>query len=77
LICAFVLLGGLSDDKRKRSRLRALGLFAALALFVSCGGSSTTPPPPPPPPPAATYNVVVSGTANGIVHNAKVLVVVQ
>jgi subtilase family serine protease len=77
LICAFVLLGGLSDDNRKRSRLRALGLFAALALFVSCGGSSTTPPPPPPPPPAATYNVVVSGTANGIVHNAKVLVVVQ
>jgi hypothetical protein len=76
LICAFVLLGGLSDGKRKY-RLRALSLFAALALSVSCGGSSGSPPPPPPPPTAATYSVVVSGTANGIVHNAKVLVVVQ
>jgi hypothetical protein len=74
LICAFVLLGGLSDGKR--NRLRSLGLFAALAFAVSCGGGSSSTPPPPPPN-AATYSVVVSATANGIVHNAKVLVVVQ
>jgi subtilase family serine protease len=79
LICAFVLLGGLSDGKCKRDRLCALSLFTALAFAVSCGGGSGTPPPPPPPPPpnAVTYNIVVSGTANGIVHNVKMLVVVQ
>jgi subtilase family serine protease len=73
LICSFVLLGGF-DGKRRRDRLRALSLFAALAFAVSCGGGSSSTPPPPN---AATYSVVVSGTANGIVHNVKVLVVVQ
>jgi subtilase family serine protease len=75
LICAFVLLGGRPNGKRKWSRLRALGLFAALAFAVSCGSSSNSMQKQPPP--AATYSVVVSGTANGIVHNVKVLVVVQ
>ncbi len=74
LIGAFVLLGGLSDGKR--GRLRFLGLFAALAFAVSCGGGSSSSMQKQPPP-AATYSIVVSGTANGIVHNTKVMVVVQ
>lgn len=83
LICAFVLLGGLADDKRKRDWLLGLGLFAALALAISCGGgaslqTTSSPSPNPSSSPTATYSVVVSGTgANGIIHNAKVIVVVQ
>jgi len=75
LICAFVLLSGLSSSKRKPRRLLTLGVFAGLAFAASCGGGSSTQQKQPPP--AVTYSVVVSGTANGIVHNAKVLVVVQ
>jgi hypothetical protein len=83
LICAVFLLGGLGDDKRKRAGLLVLGLFAALALAISCGGgasmqttSSTAPDPPASP--AGTYSVVVTGTAaNGIIHNAKVIVVIN
>jgi subtilase family serine protease len=84
LICAFVLLGGLPDDKRKRRRLLRLGLCTALWFAMSCGGgdpmqptahsssnsnSSSSP--------TGTYSVVVSGTANGIIHNAKVIVAVR
>jgi hypothetical protein len=77
LIGAFVLLAGFSDGKRKRRPLRVLGLFAGLAFAVSCGGGSGNSMQKEPPLPLATYTVLVSGTANGIVHNAKVLVVVQ
>jgi subtilase family serine protease len=79
LLCAVVLFGKLPDKKRTRSRLLGLILFAALPLAVSCGsGSSSTQATPPPPPASSTiYSVVVTGTANGIVHNAKVLVSVQ
>jgi hypothetical protein len=61
----------------------ALGSFAlALLLLTSgCGGGGSSPPPPPPPPqkvdaPPGTYGVVVSATANGIIHNIKLTVVV-
>jgi len=83
LICAVFLLGGLVEDRRKRAWLLGLGLFAALSIAISCGGGASmqTPPPRSPDPsssPAATYSIVVSGTgANGIIHNAKVTVVVQ
>jgi len=84
LICVLFLLGNLSDNEHKRKWLLALGLFAALWSAVSCGGgdsiqlpasrssssSSSSP--------SATYSVLVTGTAaNGIIHNAKVSVVVQ
>jgi hypothetical protein len=86
LICAFVFLGGLADDKRKRRRLLRVGLCTALWFAMGCGGgdpmqptahsshsSSTSSSSP-----AGTYSVVVSGTAaNGIIHNAKVTVTVQ
>jgi len=47
-------------------------------LSAGCGSSSSLPPSQvTTPTPAGNYSVVVTGTANGIVHNAKVLVVVQ
>jgi hypothetical protein len=83
LICALLLLGGLADDTRKRGCLLGLGLLAALALAISCGGgasmqTTSSPSPDPSASPVGTYSVVVTGTgANGIIHNAKVNVVVQ
>jgi hypothetical protein len=70
---------------RKFSQRMALGFgCVAILLVASCGsggGSSKTGPPPPPPPAQSTagitYTVVVSGTANGIIHNTNVIVVVQ
>jgi hypothetical protein len=64
----------------------ALGFCAvALLLFVNgCGGGGTVivPPPPPPPPtkvpaPVGSYSVVVSASAGGTIHNAKLLVQIQ
>jgi hypothetical protein len=55
--------------------LLSLGLFAALFAVAGCGsggGQNVQPPPAN----AATYSVVVSATANGIIHNAKITVVV-
>jgi len=82
LVFGFILVGS-QAPRRLRQRLLfniSLCIFAAM-LTISCGGgnSATTPPPTPAPPPPTLvpYNVVVTGTANGIVHNAKVLVAVQ
>ena len=86
LIFAFLLLGGLADDQRKRSWLLGLGLSAALWLAISCGGGASIQAPAShsssssssSSSAAATYSVLVSGTAaNGIIHNTKVIVVVQ
>ena len=76
---ASVLVGGFRNRKRRLATLFSLGLFTALSFAAGCGGGggSHTIPPPPPPPNATTYSVVVSATtANGIVHNAKIAVVV-
>ena len=63
-----------------RSAVLSLLLFAALS-FAGCGGggstSTGTAQPPPGSTPAGTYCLVVTGTANGIVHNAKIAVAVQ
>ncbi|HKN73684.1 MAG TPA: Ig-like domain repeat protein [Candidatus Acidoferrum sp.] len=64
----------------------ALGFCAAaLLLFANgCGGGGSVivPPPPPPPPmkvpaPAGSYSVLVTASANGTIHNVKLLVEVQ
>jgi subtilase family serine protease len=73
-------VGGQAQRKLRRSLLFGLCLFAA-TLTISCGGggspTSITIPPSTPPPTLVSYGVVVTGTANGIVHNAKVIVAVQ
>jgi subtilase family serine protease len=72
---ASVLVGGFGNRKRRLAMLLSLGLFAALFAVAGCGsggGQNVQPPPAN----AATYSVVVSATANGIIHNAKITVVV-
>ncbi|HTB96755.1 MAG TPA: Ig-like domain repeat protein [Terracidiphilus sp.] len=67
---------------RNWRNLRAGLLFSFALLFVltlaGCGSGNkmTKTPPPPGSTPAGTYTLVVTGTANGITHNAKVTVVV-
>jgi subtilase family serine protease len=81
LAFGFFFMGGQAQRKLRRSLLLSLCIFAAL-LTVSCGGGSpTTTPitimPSSPPPTLVPYSVVITGTANGVTHNAKVLVAVQ
>jgi hypothetical protein len=81
LAFGFFLVGGQAHRKLRRSLLLSLCIFTAI-LMISCGGGPTTTPAPTPTPtptPAPTlvsYSVVVTGTANGIVHNAKIAVIV-
>jgi subtilase family serine protease len=80
LVFGFLLACGKAHRKLRHSVLLSLCLVAVM-LTVSCGGGGATgktapPPPPPGSTPAGTYSVLVTGTANGIVHNAKITVVV-
>ncbi len=84
-------LGGLSlaglvfvfgDGNHKRRVLAPLSLILIAVLLVvpGCGGgggSGNQTQQQSPPPNSSYYSVLVTGTANGIVHNAKVMVVVQ
>jgi hypothetical protein len=85
MLCfGLLFIGGRASRKLRRSLLLSLCLFAAV-LATSCGGggmssgggggggnggggggTASTP---------VTYSVLVTGTANGIVHNAKITVV--
>jgi hypothetical protein len=89
LAFASALLLGFTNRKRRISALLNVclmgALFAGLFVVDGCGGGGSQivqpPAPPPPPTPApstagVTYTVVVSATANGIIHNAKISVVV-
>jgi len=72
-----VLLMGLTIRKRRFVMAAGVSLVAVLLFIASCGGNGTSSSTPPPPPPNANvYSVVVTGTANGYIHNAKVSVVV-
>ena len=65
---------------RRRRAFLPLCLVIFSAVIVSCGGSgggSTTQPPPVNGTPAGTYTVLLTGTANGTIHTAKVTVLVQ
>ena len=79
LLCGcFLFIGGRAGRKLRRSLLLSLCFFAAMAT-ISCGGGSSSITPPQTPingSAAGTYSVVVTGTANGIIHNAKITVVV-
>jgi pro-kumamolisin-like protein/Big-like domain-containing protein len=68
--------------RRKAALLCSSALLASLLLITSCGGGGqqTVQPPPPPPPTAPNttyYTVLVTGGANGLVHNSQVIVAVQ
>jgi subtilase family serine protease len=78
LFLGFLFAGGRAGSKFRRSLMLGLCLFAAM-LASSCGGgisnssstsTSTTATAP------DTYSVLVTGTANGIVHNARITVMV-
>jgi subtilase family serine protease len=81
-ILAFGLFVACRRTRRTFERGMMLVLCTFLFMFVSCGGgaeSKTITPAPTPAPgmtPSGTYSVVISGTANGIVHNAKLTMIV-
>jgi subtilase family serine protease len=83
LVLLFVLLRAPRRTSAKLRWVFATCVLSLLLLISGCGGgggSSAIAPPPPPaniPTPAGTYSVLVSATANGIVRNAKLIVVVQ
>jgi subtilase family serine protease len=70
-----------STRRRKFMFSATVAVFSILMFQVACGGISGGTVTPPPPgvtnAPAGTYGVVISAAANGVIHNAKVTVVVQ
>ena len=74
-------LMGSSTRRRKFMAPAILAVFAIFIFQVACGGHSGGTVIPPPPgttnTPAGTYSVVITAAANGVIHNAKVTVVVQ
>jgi len=81
MLCfGFLFAGSRARRRLSRGMLFSLGLCAILTA-ASCGGSSsssttTTTTPPPGSSAAGTYSVLVTATANGITHNAKIAVIV-
>lgn len=80
MLCfGFLFVGSRTRRKFCLSMLFSLGLLAALTVTGCNSILGYTPPSSPTPTPAPTltsYSVVVTGTANGIIHNAKITVVV-
>jgi hypothetical protein len=54
----------------------SLGLLASVLFVAGCGAGSN-PTVQVPPPEGTAYSVVVTGTANGIVHDAQITVIVR
>ena len=78
VLLACVLMVGSANRKRHRFRILAsFSLPAVMCLTAGCGGGGQMVQPPPPPPVGTAYSVVVTGTANGIVHNVKITVIVR
>ncbi len=81
LALGFVLV--LPWRRRWRTGIALLAIVLAVSFLASCGGNpsvktgNSNPTPSANPTPAGGYTVLVTGTANGIVHNALVYVVVQ
>jgi hypothetical protein len=72
------LLAGFSRPNRRLRLIATATLFVMVLFWVGCGGGGQAMPPPPPPQPTPpptvnAYNVIVTGTANGIVHNTTVI----
>ena len=63
--------------RRRWIGLLCLPVFAGTFFLAGCGGGGESNAPPVNGTPAGAYTVLVSGTANGIVHNAVVAITVQ
>jgi hypothetical protein len=78
IVFACVLAGGLGNGKRRRFLLSLkLGLLATVLVAIACGGGGNQTVQPPPPPVGTAYSVLVSAAGDGIVHNAKITVIVR
>ena len=79
LAFALLLIGGGATRKFRKSLLLTLCLCAAMTT-ISCGStggtSVITRTQPPPPSTFTTYSVLVTATASGAIHNAKITVAV-
>jgi hypothetical protein len=80
MLCfGFLLASRRASSKLRRALLLSLGLIAALtttgcnSISENAQGSTSALAPPPT---LVTYSVVVTGAANGIIHNAKITVVI-
>jgi len=78
---AFCVLLVLPVGRRRWMSLFCQSIVLGAFLLASCGGGGGggggSNPPPVNGTPAGTYTVLVTGTANGIVHNTVVSVVVH
>ena len=80
MIFGVVITLPLPRSKQRAGVLCGLALFALATFLVGCGGGSGSITPPPPPnvnAPPGSYSVVVTGTSSGVIHNAKLTVIVQ
>jgi len=84
LVLGFVLLAGGRKKIGSPRFAMSVATLTLLMICVACGGGGKSggkivapPPPPTPPTPLNAHTVVVTGGANGISHNVKVIVVVQ
>jgi hypothetical protein len=80
LIFALLILPGARWMPSRWRWAFGCGALALVFLLNGCGGGSSAPPPPTIqkiPAPPGTYGVLVSASASGTAHNAKIMVVVQ
>lgn len=75
-----VFLVGACDRKRRIVAIAAVAIFVTTLIAAGCGGGTSSPPVQqqlPPPPSARSYTVLVTANGNGVIHNTKILVMVQ